>query len=278
MKVLHITEALAGGVYTYYKDLSHFFGDLDPNEGIETTLIYSGHREQIDKSRMPDDFSKKVKLQEISMMREFSVIKDLQSTYALFRAIKKYNPDVIHLHSSKAGVLGRIANFATLKRRKIFYTPHGYSFLREDISTNQQKIYRLIEKSMQFIFGGTTIACGDTEYVIAKSLGKSELVRNGISIPEKYVLPIKNSERVRVGIIGRITIPRNPAMFNEIALKFPEFDFLWIGDGELRPLLTAENIKITGWFFDSAEVAAYLDTLDMYIQTSFASYCTRCIG
>lgn len=268
MKVLHITEALAGGVYTYYKDLSHFFGDLDDSEGIETTLIYSGNREQIDQSRIPDDFSKNVKLQEISMMREFSVLKDIKSTYALFKAIKKTNPDVIHLHSSKAGVLGRIANFATLKRRKVFYTPHGYSFLRQDISTKTQKVYKLIEKSIQYIFGGTTIACGDTEYLIAKTLGKSELVRNGISIPEKYVVPAKNNGRLKVGIIGRITIPRNPTMFNEIALKFPEFDFLWIGDGELKSVLTAKNIKVTGWFFDAAEVAVYLDTLDIYIQTS----------
>lgn len=268
MKVLHITEALAGGVYTYYKDLSHFFGDLDTNEGIKTTLIYSGNREQIDPNRIADDFSKKVGLEEISMVREFSVIKDIQSTYALFKAIKKINPDVIHLHSSKAGVLGRLANFATLKRRKIFYTPHGYSFLRQDISAKTQIIYRLIEKSMQLIFGGITIACGDTEYLIAKSLGKSELVRNGISIPKQSSLALKNSERLQVGIIGRITIPRNPSLFNEIALRFPEFDFLWIGDGELRSQLTAKNIKITGWFFDAAEVELFLDTLDIYIQTS----------
>ena len=268
MKVLHITEALAGGVYTYYKDLSHFFGDLDPNEGIETTLIYSGHREQIDRSRISSDFSKKVALEEISMVREFSVVNDIQSTYALFKAIKRINPDIIHLHSSKAGVLGRIANFATLKRRKVFYTPHGYSFLRQDISTKTQKVYKLIEKSMQFVFGGTTIACGDTEYVIAKSLGKSALIRNGILIPEKRSLATKNPERILIGIVGRITIPRNPSLFNEIALRFPEFDFLWIGDGELRSELTAKNIKITGWFFDAAEVEVYLDTLDIYIQTS----------
>lgn len=268
MKVLHITEALAGGVYTYYKDLSHFFGDLDSDEGIEATLIYSGNREQIDQSRISNDFSKKVVLEQISMVREFSVVKDARSTYALYKAIKRINPDVVHLHSSKAGVLGRLANFATLKRRKVFYTPHGYSFLRQDISIKTQKIYKLIEKSMQSIFGGTTIACGDTEFLIAKSLGKSELIRNGISIPEHCNLAPKNSGRLLIGIVGRITIPRNPSLFNEIALRFPEFDFLWIGDGELRSQLTAKNIKITGWFFDAAEVAGYLDTLDIYIQTS----------
>jgi len=54
----------------------------------------------------------------------------------------------------------------------VFYTPQGYSFLREDVSLSTRKLYQLIEKYSQRLLGGTTIACGDTEYEIAKKNGK----------------------------------------------------------------------------------------------------------
>jgi hypothetical protein len=45
-----------------------------------------------------------------------------------------------------------------------------------------------------------------------------------------------------------VTAARNPRQFNAIALQFPDYQFVWIGDGEERNQITASNIKITGWF------------------------------
>jgi glycosyltransferase involved in cell wall biosynthesis len=203
------------------------------------------------------------------MVREFSPVQDLKSTYKLWQELKKINPDIIHLHSSKAGVLGRIAHFFLFKRKKLFYTPHGYAFLRTDISNFKKKLYWLIEKGIQQLFGGTTIACGDTEYEIAKTIGESKLVRNGIDILNtlQYTTPVQN-EKLTIGIMARITDARNPKLFNEIALKFPDYNFIWIGDGELNHLITAQNIRITGWLLDRKKVLNELNGLDIYIQTS----------
>jgi hypothetical protein len=55
--------------------------------------------------------------------------------------------------------LDALAVFYYLK--KLFYTPHGYAFLRTDTSSFTKKLYRIIESSFQRIFGGATIACGD---------------------------------------------------------------------------------------------------------------------
>ncbi|PZX95283.1 glycosyltransferase family 1 protein [Flavobacterium aquariorum] len=269
MKVVHVIEALGGGVYTYFKDLSFYFGDDKVVKEISTTIIYSGNRKEIDPEKIESQFSKGVSLIKINMVRDFSPIQDFKSILHLRKELQKLNPDVIHLHSSKAGVLGRIACFLLFKRKKIFYTPHGYSFLRTDISNLTKKTYWLIEKSFQQLFGGVTIACGDTEYEIAKKIGKSMLIRNGINIEEVRLQHLKTQNQIlTIGIVARITTARNPELFNAIALRFPDFNFVWIGDGELNSTLTAPNIRITGWFMDRNEALKELNTIDIYIQTS----------
>ncbi|MXO03201.1 glycosyltransferase [Flavobacterium sp. HBTb2-11-1] len=269
MKVVHIIEALGGGVYTYFNDLSAYFGEDEIKNCIDTTIIYSGNRKEIDRDKIKSDFSSNINLLEINMLRNFSPLKDLKSVIQLTKALKKINPDVIHLHSSKAGVLGRIAYFFLFKKKKLYYSPHGYSFLRTDISKPIRKIYWLIEKITQALFGGVTIACGDTEFEIAKKIGNSKLVRNGVDIRSIRQNFVENkNDKLTVGILGRITYQKNPILFNEIALNFPDFNFVWIGDGELNSLLTAPNIKITGWFFDRKHILKELNNLDVYLQTS----------
>lgn len=269
MKVVHIVEALAGGVTTYFKDLSVYFGEECNANKIETTIIFSSKRKEVDLNKIKNEFSKNILMYEIDMFREFSPIHDFISTIKLYKKLKSIKPDVVHLHSSKAGVIGRIACFALSTKPKIFYTPHGYSFIRSDISTISKKFYWLIEKYIQRFFGGTTIACGDTEYEFAKKIGKSVLNRNGIAIEEvrKHNSDFENTT-LTIGIVARITSARNPQLFNQIANQFTNYQFVWIGDGELRHFITAPNIRITGWFMESKKVLEELNKIDVYLQTS----------
>lgn len=269
LKIVHIVEALAGGVHTYLHDLSHFFGQEQINKNIQTTIIYSSNREQVDANQIKKEFSKNVLLIELNMQREITPLQDIKAVFKLREILLEIQPDVIHLHSSKAGILGRVANFLSFRKTKIFYSPHGYYFLRKDISKLKQQLFKAIEKNFQTIFGGTTIACGDTEYAIAKALGKSTLIRNGINITQ--ITTYQNAEinqKLTIGIVGRITFARNPKLFNEIALQFPNYDFIWIGGGELELELTAPNIKITGWFLDRKLALKAMVNLDVYLQTS----------
>jgi glycosyltransferase involved in cell wall biosynthesis len=269
LKVVHVVEALAGGVTTYCKDLSFFFGNPEKNEGIDTTIIYSANRKEVNPITISKEFSKGISLIELNMVREFLPLEDLKSVLKLITELKKLKPDVIHLHSSKAGVLGRIASLFLFKKVKVFYSPHGYSFLRTDISKTSKKVYWLIEKSFQILFGGKTVACGDTEYEIAKKIGNSALVRNGINIEDVTKNCTENKNAIlTVGIVGRITYARNPKLFNDIALKHPNLNFIWIGDGELNHLITAPNIRITGWFLQRENALKELDKIDVYLQTS----------
>ena len=268
MRIIHIVESFGGGVYSYFKDLALFFKQYSD---IETFILYSNKRKEITQEQINHDFPSSIRLIPVEMERELRPLQDLRSTFALRKIIKQLKPDVIHLHSSKAGVIGRWANFMLNSERKVYYTPHGYAFLRQDISKTKQKLFYSIEKLTQLFFGGTTIACGDTEFKIAQRIGPSLLVRNGIDLShlrQHYIEKENSSSQLVIGTIGRISYQKNPSLFNAVALLFPQHQFIWIGDGELRHLLTAPNITISGWFTNNTAVFPYLNQLDLYIQTS----------
>lgn len=266
MVVVHIIEALGGGVYTYFKDLTlHFSKEND----LKTIIFYSKNRKEIDPNNLELITNQNVELVEVDMCRKLNPLYDYRSILKLRKLLKKYNPDIVHLHSSKAGVLGRIAASNIVPKERVFYTPHGYSFLSKEFSNSKKKVFYLIEKYIQKIFGGITIACGDTEYEIAQEIGKSILIRNGIKVDKinLFKKPVSNS-KLTIGILARITTARNPNLFNSIALRFPNYNFVWIGDGELKNQLTAPNITITGWSLDQIEVMSRLNSIDVYLQTS----------
>lgn len=263
-RVLHISETFAGGVYLYIKDICKY---TEENENVENFVIYSGKRKGTAFEKFPKDFSQNTKLIQIDMEREISPIKDLISAVRISKLIKEIGPNVIHLHSSKGGVLGRIAS-RNYSGAKLFYTPNGYSFVRKDISRFKRSMFKLIESAITKIFGGITIACGDTEYEHAKKIGKAILIRNGVNIANisKYYEESK-SGKITIGTVGRLSHQKNPILFNRIANKFKEVDFVWVGDGKLKNVLDSKNISVTGWL-SRDEVLQEVNKFDVYLQTS----------
>lgn len=61
-----------------------------------------------------------------SLQRALSPLNEVKTIWALRKLYRKYKPDIIHLHSSKVGVLGRIA----FPKSKIIYTVHGFDSIR----------------------------------------------------------------------------------------------------------------------------------------------------
>lgn len=267
IKVIHVIEALGGGVYSYFCDLTQSLGQ---DNRIETVIIYNDKRSEIVPENVPKDFHPNVRLILLDMEESISPFKDWKSIKGLETIFKEEKPDVIHLHSSKAGVLGKIAAKKSHSKALLYYTPHGYSFLRKDISKTKIFVFKNIERVMASFHNATTIACGDTELLEAKNLhDKVRLIRNGIPYNSiKSNLKLVKNENLTVGILGRITHARNPALFNNIALSLPEVQFKWIGDGVLRNEITAPNIEVTGWFMNREEGLKRLNEIDIYLQTS----------
>lgn len=61
------------------------------------------------------------------MCREINPIKDFRSIIKINKLIKKYNPDLIYVQSSKGGAIGRIANL--IENKPIIYNAHGMALI-----------------------------------------------------------------------------------------------------------------------------------------------------
>lgn len=262
-RLLYFVEAMGGGVFTYIVDLA--------NSLVDDYDVYIGYatRKQTPKN-YKDYFDKRVHLIKIeNFSRSTSLIKACKAAKEMKKVAKDVQPDVIHLHSSIAGTIGRL--IFNGKKVPVFYTPHGYSFLMQGISAKKQKIYKLIEKTCGKR-NATTIACSPGEYQATLELTKHVAeVDNGINIDELQSLMdsmnTSDGEHYDVFTLGRISMQKNPKAFNEVALRLPSLKFLWIGDGELREELTAPNITITGWV-DRNQALKYAMQSDMFMLTS----------
>ena len=264
IKLLQISETFVSGVYTYIKQICNF---LENDDRFELHVIYSPDREETKLDQISSDFSSKVHLHPISMKREISPKNDLKSVFAIRNKIKEIKPDLIHLHSSKAGILGRVASFGL--NSKVFYTPHGYSFLREDVSKSKQNFFYSIEKYAQFLFPLQTIASGDAEFRLALQIDKkTTMIRNGINVDKlsSFITPYQNTRPI-IGTSGRVSAQKNPRLFNEIAKTNPHIDFIWIGDGELEFELTSSNIQIIKWL-PYNEYLNITNSFDIFLSTS----------
>lgn len=261
-KILYIVGAMGGGVFTYIVDLA--------NELVNEFDVYIayGIRPQTPYNYQ-EYFDSKIKLIKVeNFVREVSPYKDLKALSEIKKIEKKVKPDIIHLHSSKAGVLGRIAFNG--KKIPVFYTPHGYSFLMRDTSIVKRLIYWWIEKIFSFR-KCTIISCSHGEYKESLKLTKnSTYVNNAINIEalDKRLSKVKKEEHpLTVFTLGRICYQKNPKLFNLIARAMPDTKFLWIGDGELVNELTSPNIEITGWV-DREEALKKSMNADVFVLTS----------
>ncbi|MEC2306274.1 MULTISPECIES: glycosyltransferase [Heyndrickxia] len=243
-KVLFVVEALGGGIFTYIVDLS--------NKLVNTFDVYIayGLRSETPKN-YEDYFDERIHLIRVkNFVRSLNLIRDVKAFFEIKRVANKIKPDLIHLHSSKAGALGRWAFNG--KKVPLFYTPHGYSFLMQNSSRLNRKIYKAIEMASSWRHC-TIISCSYGEHLeTIKFTRDAYYISNGVNIEEiqNYINDYGNrneKHQFTVFTLGRICHQKNPSLFNNIAKKLPNVKFIWIGDGELRYMLTSPNIEITGW-------------------------------
>ncbi|WP_061309244.1 glycosyltransferase, partial [Clostridium botulinum] len=264
-RIMHITQA-NGGVARY---LQMLFKYMDRNK-YEQILIYPNEYDYEKK-----DFKNLVdNIEFIDIYREINLKKDIISIFKLYKLIKKYNPDLIYVHSSKAGALGRIANSIT--RKPIIYNPHGWAF-NMNVSNKKKFIYKTVEKILAKRCD-KIIAISEEEKNVAINnkicnLEKIQVIFNGIDIDE-YENSIKNETDYRekfnipnnykiIGMVGRISEGKAPDIFVKVACKIkekiPNTFFIIVGDGEERESIEnmienlglKKNFLITGWVEDT---------------------------
>ena len=214
------------------------------------------------------------------MIQPVSPWKDLISFWKLYRLIRSEKPDVVHAESSKAGALARSAAWLAGVPR-IYYSPHGYSFLQTNAGPLGRAFYWSIEKSLSWI--GNIIVCSPGEEKRARRLswGREVFLVRNLFVPEE---PPRRSAAAKggsvvVGALGRLTRARNPEAFVRmaaaLALMRPEARFVWVGGGELegyfRRLVAesglADKFEITG-HLPREGVLEKLASLDVFVHYS----------
>lgn len=242
-KLLMVCEAFGGGVFAYVKQLCN-----DMAEDFEVYLAYAV-RPQTPKN-YKELIDERVHLIEIKSFGNLKNVVNIVKTIKELRKIEnEIKPDVIHLHSSIAGGLGRIAFKG--KNNKVIYTPHGYSFILMGKNNVKCKLYGIMEK----ILGKKnciTLTCCESEDEVAKKICKNTAyIETGINLDELSAsldsIKYGKNEKFTVFTLGRACTQKQPELFNRIAELVPDAKFIWIGNGELENKLTAPNIEITGW-------------------------------
>lgn len=263
--IVHVTETLATGVLAVISTL------------IEQQLA-DGHRVSlIGSSVRPDtnpDFRKKIppaaQYIELPMQKEIG-LRDLGDAIKLRRLLRSLNPDAIHLHSSKAGAIGRLASISM--GCTTVYQPHGFAFLRRDVSDLKRHFYGFLEFLLG-IFPSKIAACSAGEAAAAAKYLKwrtIDVIPNGIKFPDFAPRASTGSHKIVVGTCGRICPQKDPFFFAKVAqLCGVEFEFRWIGAGDYpdgEQALKAANVNCLGWR-SNGDVPYELAQLDIYIQTS----------
>lgn len=279
-KIVHIAQS-AGGVLEY---LYMFFKNFN-NEDYENILIVSqDYEKNLKKFR---NIVKEIYI--VPMTREIKLKQDIKSILEVRKLLKKIKPDILYLHSSKAGAYGRIAMLFNHKT-KILYNAHGWYF-NADMSPKKKKIIALIEKILA-IKTDKIINISKSEYDSAlkykiASEKKMCIIENGIDFKkfegcEKYreetrkKYNIKDNEIV-IGVVGRLSEQKDPMTtikaFNEIYKENKNVRLMYVGSGDLEKEVikyAQENnlthlVTITGWIEDTEK---YIPAFDIAILPS----------
>lgn len=269
MKIVHVAEAFAGGIVVFVKSLVE---NLPEDEHI----IVHGEREHV--TRFTDIRKQFARtnarfVRWHSAQRSISLNKDFAAFFELYRILKRlkkqHQIDAVHLHSSKSGFIGRIV-CKLLRINNVIYTPNGAPFL---VGTSRLSnfMYKQLER-LGYGFGGQVVCCSPSEQAEYEKVGiRAITINNGITFDRVSGYDMEPSnKKFCIVTSGRIINQKNPTLFNNIARYFEEFqqfEFIWIGDGPERELLTSSNITVTGWL-PGEEVARLISSSNVYLSTA----------
>ncbi len=213
------------------------------------------------------------------LVREPSPRRDAAALTRLIALLRRERPDVVHTHSSKAGILGRWA--ATIAGvPHIVHSIHGYGF-----HDGQPWLTRHLYQAVERVTGRFTttafvaVSRANMETGLALDLflpEKVTLIRSGVPLPRFTPRESAPEGPVTVGMVGCLKPQKSPLDFVRVAarvLKEPGMDgrvrFLLVGDGVMRPqvetLIDREGltgrVELAGWRRDVPELLRGIDIL-----------------
>jgi glycosyltransferase involved in cell wall biosynthesis len=218
--------------------------------------------------------------------REINPLSDLRTIWKLYRLIKAYQPDVVHTHTAKAGITGRVAAWLA-GVTVIVHTFHGHVFqgyfgaLKTRVFIAIEQIAARLSDTLITLTEGLRRELAD-EYRIARK-SRITVLPLGLDLAPFAEMPRKSGgfraawsippDAPLIGIVGRLVPIKNHDLFLEAARRLreqhPTARFVIIGDGETRAQVEAqvealglrESVIFTGWLRDLAPAYSDMDAL-----------------
>lgn len=196
----------------------------------------------------------------------------------LVREIRAFRPQIVHTHTAKAGVLGRLATKAALVDARLVHTHHGHLlhgyFGRRRTTALIQLEWQLSRMTDTIVTVGEQVR----DDLLAQGIGRLDqytVIRSGVRLGP---IPARDVARVELGIphdatvvtiIGRLTQIKRPDRFADVVAlttaQGANLHYLVAGGGDLEPFLRGrvdrEQLPVTmlGWRSDLEMVLAATD-------------------
>jgi glycosyltransferase involved in cell wall biosynthesis len=247
LRILHVTEAFGGGVLEMIATLAGGAAAA----GDEVAIAYGRRPETPADPRTKIDAA--VELIPLGWERR-TIGAQLSAWRRLRRIVAERRPDVVHLHSSFAGLAGALALPRSLPT---VYTPHGYSFTMRDQRAVTRHAFRAVERLTArgaAVVGAVSEAEAATAREVAPA-SKVVVVRNGVpeldGLDPDAPLP-ERPGRPKAIALGRITAQHMPEASARILAAVADVaDVEWVGGGGRGDIpvevVTELGVPVTGW-------------------------------
>ncbi len=221
-----------------------------------------------------------------SLVREVRPLQDLAALFALRRVMRVFRPHIVHTHSSKAGVLGRLAAFLE-KVPVIIHSIHGFGFGAHQPAP-VRGVFLAAERLVAPLTGFfITVSRKNLEQGVQLGLFPPEkacVIRSGIDLGAFFGTRSGEEAKRRLGIpptapvvlqISCFKPQKAPARFvmlaGLLAPRFPQAHFFLVGEGQLREKLEAlraqlglnRQLHFLGWRRDVPELLAASDVVTL---------------
>jgi glycosyltransferase involved in cell wall biosynthesis len=268
--VLHVvTLAEVGGAQSYVRDLL-------PAVREEFDVVIAAHGEGPLRTAAAELGVPFVPLHHVR--RAISVVHDPLGLAELVRLFRRLRPDIVHLNSSKAGVLGRLA--AAIARVPIrVFTAHGWAFKASSgISAN---VYLWADRAVRPLT--TTVVCVSETELRAGVAARVCVADQTVVIPNAVdvaPLPERRTEpgpELRVVSVGRLAQPKDFSTLLTAVAGLPQGTarVRILGDGPLRTPLEAQiseldlegSVELVG---EVGDVRPFLHESDVFVLSSLS--------
>lgn len=271
-RIMHVTETLGAGVMGSVSMLARSQASL----GHIVVLLHTNHADMPAAAELDCVWFAGVerRVLEYNRSASWSSIRSLSAQ--IVASINQLQPDVVHAHSTVAGIATRLAWRQIRRTAALFYSPHGFAFLRSDWNPAIRTAVVATESALARRCTGLVLVSESEKRIARRWLRapRIDVLQNAVdcsALPEHRPSSAQGG-RPRIGVIGRITEQKAPERVVKLAYALQDdADVIWFGDGTPAALarwMSGEPpVEITGWL-DHDELLRRISQLDLVVMPS----------